>query len=152
MKKEELEIRMGEIKSERGRIVTNFAYIENLIKMACSLHYLGKIDQKFMSEVLEDDYFNFGLLTHIFQKVLTKNPSFEFPIGKLFELSKHRNIIAHAQIKAYHENGEVTDIRFYHGGERKEIGPIFSRYDELSKEIREKLNLFPGVEQTLISL
>lgn len=159
MTKEEAESELERIKNKRGEIVTNFAYIELIIKNICSVYYLGKIDQNFRAEVLEDEYFSFALLRNIFEKVLKKYPDIDFPMGKLRELSKLRNIIAHAQVTATAivndpavPSASIQKMVFKHSGIVRDTDETFSKYDELKSTIQEKLKQIPGGDQVKVSL
>ncbi len=159
MTKDEADAELEKIKNKRGEIVTNFAYIELLIKNICSVHYLGKIDENFLGEVLEDEYFGFALLRNIFEKLLKKHPEVKFPMGKLRELSKLRNIIAHAQVTAEGiiKNPKIPSVSiqrmvFRHSGDVRDTNETFSRYDELKSAIQEKVKLLPGGDHVRVSL
>ncbi len=130
-----------ELKEKRGEIITHFACLEFLIKRYISFFYFKTEDHPIVSEIFEDEYFNFGLLSKIFDKILLKE-KIKFPGDKLRRLGQLRNIVAHAQVKGYAtglSREEVFVMYFRHGGEDKEIESIFKEYDQIKIEIDAKL-------------
>lgn len=123
------------IKDKRGEIITNFAFIEHLIKKFIAIHYLKVADHPIFSEIFEDEYFNFGLLFRIFEKIIKKE-NIEFPINQLRRLGQLRNIVAHSTLH-FDTNNENTFFR--HAGESKNTEKIFEEYDSLKSNIQTKL-------------
>lgn len=127
-----------ELKEKRGEIITHFAYIEDLIKKFISIHYFKTFHHPIMSEIFEDEYFSFGLLFRVFEKVVSKE-KIEFPINKLRRLGQLRNVIAHASVHAKASGfsiEEISDFYFRHGGEDKKIEDVFSEYDSIKMDVQ----------------
>ena len=117
-----------ELKEKRGEIVTHFAYTEGLIKRFISVHYFQTGYHPIVPEIFEDEYFSFGLLFKIFEKIIKKQ-KIEFPLDKLRRMGQLRNIIAHAQVDATATGfsvEEISEFYFRHGGENKNIDAVFS--------------------------
>ncbi len=131
----------GELKEKRGEIITHFSYLESLTKKYISTHYFKTGHHPIVSEIFEDEYFSFGLLFRIFEKVIFKE-KIEFPISHFRRMGQLRNIVAHAQVEAEatgFSKEEIVRIYFKHGGEKKEIEKIFGEYDNLKKGVHDAL-------------
>lgn len=131
----------SKLKEKRGEIVTHFAYTESLLKKYISFYYFKTAYHPIVSDIFENEYFSFGLLFRIFEKILSKE-KVKFPIEKLRRLGQLRNIVAHALVEAKatgFSKKEIVKIYFKHGGEEKEIEEIFNEYDSLKIEILESL-------------
>ncbi len=121
-----------DIMEKRGEIVTNFSYIEYLMKTYISVHYFKSKDHPIVSEIFEDEYFNFGLLFRIFEKILVKDNK-NFPLQNLRRMGHLRNIVAHAILvgKAVGPTKEEIIHRYFkHGGVLKEIEETFHEYQK----------------------
>jgi len=158
MIKEDSEEKLKDIKIKRGYVATNFAYIESVIARVITIHYFKANDEEFLSEVLEDEYFNFGLLLNILEKIIKKESIKDFPIGKLRRLQKLRNIIIHSQIIAkamtFKDQPKIIDIdviKFKHGGKELDVDLIFNEYDDIEKVIKLALEALPGGKNIQLS-
>lgn len=133
---------------ERGKIITNFQYIEGLLKDYISKHYFKNTKEQilFKRELLEDEYFSFFLLKKVFEKIFkkydvnkyTKNKAI---FDKLNQLAKLRNLVAHAGIEgsarlASSSSITLTKLFFRHGGEEKSIQKTIGEYNKLSGELQ----------------
>lgn len=148
--KAENERQLNEIKLKRGWVATNFAFLEGVIARIICVNYFGKDNEEFVEDVLEDEYFNFGLLVKIFEKVVKKK-NIEFPVGKLRRLQALRNIIIHSQIVAVGDmiqgSNKIVALgnpEFKNGGKKLIIKEVFSEYDKLEEEIRKEFEKIPG--------
>jgi hypothetical protein len=125
-----------DIQSRRGAVGTNFASIEFFVAQFVTIHYFGALNPDFTAEVFEDEYFSFGLLVKIFDKVLKKYSEEykKFPFQKLRRLQKLRNIIVHARLQSYAKIGpdgeniqDIGETYFHHAGEDYDRGPLTGR-------------------------
>jgi len=130
---------IAEIHGKRGGASTNFAVLESSIaKFVVSYYFKGE-PSEFLADVFEDEYFSFGLLMNVFEKVLKKDPELykKFPLQKLRRLQKIRNIIVHAQLQSHamlDKNGEIQEMResfFHHAGKDHDVDEIFREYEKL---------------------
>jgi hypothetical protein len=146
---------MDTIREKRGAVTTNFASLEYFIAQFITQHYFGRPDPRFMSEVLEDEYFSFGLMVKIFDKALSTYPDEykTFPFQKLRRLQRLRNIIVHARLQSPAtldaENGHIASINgvfFHHGGEDKDVFAVFKEYEKLREVVQPALLALPGLE------
>jgi hypothetical protein len=70
--------------------------MEMLVNAIISQHYLKKVVDAFLLEVLYDEYFNFGLKINILEKILEKINKFDNKkIQNLRRLNNIRNHFAH---------------------------------------------------------
>jgi hypothetical protein len=159
MEKGENEEILTEIKTKRGWVATNFAFLENLIGRIITVSYL-KIDNEgrefFMSEVVEDEYFNFGLLVNIFAKVVGRE-QYDFPIGKLKRLQQLRNIIIHAEVinTAQVLGTKIISLgepMFKHGGKSYITSDVFQEYEKIEAVLKTALSKLPGGDHIKMEL
>lgn len=141
----------------RGQIITNFAYIELMMSELIAFHYTEsrQKNDEVIQDILEDEYFQFGLRKNIFKKVMEKYyKDKNFPFGDLTNLGRYRNIIGHATIK----NDEITQgdehilqrsPYYWHNGEKKDCAELNKKYFDLSDNIMQilkKLTLSETIE------
>jgi hypothetical protein len=136
-----------EIQNKKGEILSNFAYIELLVRSFILNNYSIERNNLISSDVFEDEYFNFGLLLHIFEKVV-KRKGVGSP-NKLLEdlrrMGKIRNIVAHAPIQAHDNNSskeEDYSIFLKHGGKEisiDEIEKMYKEYDVVKVKVTSRI-------------
>lgn len=143
-----------DIQSRRGAVGTNFASVEFFIAQFVTIHYFGKLNPDFTAEVFEDEYFSFGLLARIFEKVLKEYPEEykKFPFQKLRRLQRLRNIIVHARLQSYARMGQdgeniedIGETYFHHAGEDYDVEKIFLEYEKLRAVVQPALSTLPGL-------
>lgn len=143
----------NKIKEKRGEILTNFAFVEDVMKSFIAGYYVNDINHPIVPEIFEDEYFSFGLLFKIFEKVLKKQEDKSFPLQQLRRMSQLRNIVVHASVRGNATSpstDKIVRIFFRHAGEEKEISEVFDEYDELKTLVQasllEKLREFKNTE------
>ena len=124
----------------RTKVIEDFIMIEGYINAIISKSYLGKVSKKFFWEVLQDEYFNFGLRTNILEKILKELSLIEKPnplINDLRRLSKLRNYFAHCNT-AFFDDLEANS----RGGipDPRKTGEYLN-FEEIYKEFNEKIKL-----------
>ena len=143
-----------DIQTSRGSVSTNFASLEFFIAQFITMHYFKMPNGDFTAEVFEDEYFSFGLLVKIFDKVLKKDSDLydEFPFQKLRRLQKLRNVIVHARLQseatldARKENIKKIGVTyFYHAGKEYEVKEVFKEYEKLRNVVQPAIMGLPGV-------
>jgi hypothetical protein len=75
--------------------------VEGYVCAIICKHYLGKVTNNFMREVLFDELFSSGLKANLFEKVLKQNKDIPNPKGyadQFRRLSRYRNFFAHRNI------------------------------------------------------
>lgn len=131
----------------RGRIVTNFAFIEKVMIRFISIHYFGISNSAFEDEVLSDKYFNFGLLENIFNKVLDNYPEHRSKVSKqnIKDLRDLRNFVAHGlqMIK-----GGVTYLE--RSGKTELATEVFDKYFTKRDLIMPQLLQLPAIGITTL--
>jgi len=138
---------MDSIAIRRGNILANFAFIEGLMSDFVIRHYLKdeKLVKTMREDIFEDEFFGYMLKFNLFKKVLRKyypNEAKKFPIEKFRELSKLRNIIAHASVEIMINEQikkAMTSILFSHNGEYTDAQEIMDKYDKLKDELQPSL-------------
>jgi hypothetical protein len=80
-----------ELGEARANVIERAIYIETWLDLIISQYYLGRVSGKFLSEVLYDEWFNFGLKVKIFSKI-TSAKSWEHKLNRLASI---RNYFAH---------------------------------------------------------
>src|ERR1700736_1318213 len=80
-----------ELAAARANVIERAINIESLLDVIISQHYLGKVTKKFLFEVLYDEYFNFGLKSKIFGKIVADQAW----VHKLNRAASIRNYFAH---------------------------------------------------------
>ncbi|MCK5095839.1 MAG: hypothetical protein KAR24_00635 [Candidatus Pacebacteria bacterium] len=144
-----------EIQNSRGKVSTNFASLEYFIAQFITMHYFKGPNHDFTAEVLEDEYFSFGLLAKIFDKVLKKYPDLykKFPFQKLRRLQKLRNVIVHARLQSKATlDGRKENIKkigmtyFYHAGKEYQVEEVFEEYEKLRNIVQPAIIDLPGVK------
>ncbi|MCI0716747.1 MAG: hypothetical protein L0Y77_10620 [Chlorobi bacterium] len=82
------------ISKYRAEVIEKTIVIESQISLAITCHYFGHAKVDFLLEVLQDEYFNFGLKLNILKK--TFPDKIDNKVGeKLIQLNRIRNIFAH---------------------------------------------------------
>ena len=145
---------IAKIQNGRGKVSTNFASLEYFIAQFITLHYFNGPNHDFTAEVFEDEYFSFGLLVKIFDKVLKKDPDLykKFPFQKLRRLQKLRNVIVHARLQSKatlddrKENIKKIGITlFYHAGKEYKVEEVFEEYEKLRNIVQPAIMDLPGM-------
>jgi len=80
-----------ELAEARANVIERAIHIESMLDAIISQHYLSHVSQKFLFEVLYDEWFSFGFKVKIFSKI-TSEQSW---VHKLNRLSNIRNYFAH---------------------------------------------------------
>ncbi len=149
---------ISEIQNARGGVSTNFASIEYFIARFVTAHYFNGPNETFLAEVLEDEYFSFGLLTKIFDKILQQDSEKykKFPMQKLRRLQKLRNIIVHARLQSavtLDDSGEgireIGETYFHHAGKDHKVVDIFNEYEKLRAIVQPAVASLPGVNEQI---
>lgn len=146
----ELQKEMEDMALERGRVLANFAYIEDHVSFFIINHYLkGTITSeetagKIRHEIFEDENFGFWLKFKLLEKILTKYYPEEikdFPFGKMRRMMSLRNTIAHAQQKSRlkmtgaNSADVFGNIILFHGGIEYDAPSVISEYNKLTNEV-----------------
>ncbi|MCK5026950.1 MAG: hypothetical protein KAS07_00875 [Candidatus Pacebacteria bacterium] len=149
---------ISEIQNARGGISTNFASIEYFIAQFITTHYFNGPNETFLAEVFEDEYFSFGLLAKIFDKVLQQYPEEykKFPMQKLRRLQKLRNIIVHARLQSVvkldrggERIQEIGETYFHHAGKDQKVVDVFREYEKLRVVVQPAVVGLPGVSEQI---
>lgn len=147
---EEREKQLNKIKEKRGYVATNFAFIEGIMADVISFHYFKNRNEAFVTDVLEDEYFNFGLRLKILKKVFFAQ-NVKFPDDMFHKLSRYRNIMVHSQvvaqsrvIKGTNIGFDIEKIDFKHGGKEYDPDHVFEEYEKAESEVRNILSRVPG--------
>ncbi len=136
-----------EIQNKKGEILSNFAYIEILVRSFVLSNYSIEQNNLISVDVFEDEYFHFGLLQRIFKKVI-KRKELEFSnklVEDLRRMGEIRNIVAHSVIQAYDNNSfkeEDYSIFLKHGGKEMsiaEIEKVYMEYDVLKVSVENRI-------------
>lgn len=142
---------MQRLQQNRGKIIDNFAFIEYRIEeLICRACRPGD-PAKFTAQVLQDEYFSFALKKNILKKILESEPSLyglskkeiDGLIGKLTQLAKRRNVIAHAVVlgSLSASNDSITRVYYLHGGVEYDPEKLSEEYNALSIPIMTTLVL-----------
>lgn len=92
----------------RSEVIEKFINTEWLINSIISQHFLGKIKENFLLQVLNDEYFNFALRRNILEKIV---PEFDKKkMQDLRELNKIRNYFAHCNQEILRPNEKLDPI------------------------------------------
>lgn len=143
-----------DIQHARGGVSTNFASIEYFLAQFITAHYFKGGNETFLAEVFEDEYFSFGLLAKIFDKVLQQYPDVyeKFPMQKMRRLQRLRNIIVHARLQsavkldnAKENIQEIGETVFHHAGKDYSVSEIFAEYEKLRAVVQPAVMDLPGV-------
>jgi len=65
----------AEVQQARGKIIYSFISLEVMIKTIISLHYLKKIDNKFIFNILGSEQANFGFIRNALTEIIDKENS-----------------------------------------------------------------------------
>jgi hypothetical protein len=129
----------------RTKVIEDFIMIEGYINSIISKYYLGKVSRKFFGEVLQDEYFNFGLRTNILEKILNESPVIDKPnplIDDLKQLSRLRNYFAHCNTAFFEGFEDTSKGGIPHPkktGEYLDFEEIYNKFEEKIKRISEQL-------------
>lgn len=149
---------LTEIQNRRGMVSTNFAFIEFSIAQFVASYYCKDGQSDFVADVFEDEYFSFGLLMNVFEKVLKKDPELykKFPLQKLRRLQKLRNLIIHARLQTHvvvdtKKGGiqEMGETYFYHAGKEYSVNEVLQEYEEIKNIVQPIIVGLPGMDQDL---
>ena len=91
----------------RTKIIEDFIMVEGYVCAVICKHYLGKVTNNFMREVLFDELFSSGLKANLFEKALKQNKDILKPreyADKYRQLSRYRNYFAHCNT-TFSDNG-----------------------------------------------
>ena len=131
---------MSALKEKRGDIVEKFINIENLVSLIISRHYVpikDGISTKFTSEVLFDEYFNFGLKVKILVKILGEESSWT---QELRVLSKIRSAFAHRGTVIVTHDGEEKTVDLSEGFDKDfDYEKRYAEFLDKEKKITKKL-------------
>lgn len=143
-----------DIKKLRAEVIEKFISLEILVSAIITQHYFHILEKNFLTQVLYDEYFNFGLKHHILRKI-TERPDNKV-LDKLYNLNKIRNTFAHSGLFFT----EVTSGRQGFINTRKldneiDFQKLFEEYcdlekpvfDYLGKVFKEKGGLFLSEEE-----
>lgn len=149
---------LNDIDRGRGNIISNFAYIENLLSQIIIRHYIRdeELVHKMTADIFDGEGFTFYLKFKLFEMVLRKYYSekvaeLKYDPHKIRELGRLRNIIAHGRIETLGYRTNQNDIKYseiflVHGGEKYSAKEQIDKYNEL------KLSAQPKLEQLAKSL
>jgi len=79
----------------RTKIIEDFIKVEGYVCAIICKHYLGKVTNNFMREVLFDELCSSGFKANLFEKVLIINNNPREYANKFRQLSRYRNFFAH---------------------------------------------------------
>jgi hypothetical protein len=79
----------------RTKILEDFIMVEGYVCAIICKHYLGKVTNNFMREVLFDELCSSGFKANLFEKVLIKTHNPRDYANKFRQLSRFRNYFAH---------------------------------------------------------
>ncbi len=131
----------------RGRVITNFAFLEAAISDFIAHHYFqnSNLKEAFLSEVMEEQYFNFDLKRRLFIKILEKYPEFrnKMKLKQFQSMQEIRNILAHGTYEK-NENGERC---FRRGGINYLADDLLNEYQQLRKVVQPLMEELPGVSK-----
>lgn len=125
----------------RGKVITEFIMIEAWIDMIIAKHYQIKDDNDFILDVLNNQYFDFGLKYNILEKFLG-TPKW---MQDLRELGGIRNHFAHSGRYKYASDAEPDN--FYFPSPKNKEKKI--NFDELYKTFFDKA---PDILKELIDI
>jgi hypothetical protein len=100
----------SEISEWRATVLERSINVEWLVNATISQHYFGKVMDAFVLQVLNDEYFSFGLKRSILSKILGKNH--KKLIGHLHRIGEIRNRFAHSAphvVTTEHPGGFAPD-------------------------------------------
>ena len=144
----------NQVLAQRGKIISNFAYIENIMNSFIAASYFGESETKqlnlMIEEVFNDKFFSFELRKQVFYKILKnrfRTVYSSFPRAKLERMQEIRNIIAHGLLTARSDikKPAITGISFKHGGKIHLSSEIIQEYESLWKSVKLKLKDLPGI-------
>lgn len=141
----------NEIQNNRGKIISNFAFLETIISLFITNYYFGKTNTQFIEEVMDDEFFSFELKRRLFTKIIKhhfKEKIDKFPNKEFRRMQEIRNIIAHATITAVTNSnspGDVSDICFSHGGTRHTAETLINEYESLRLIVQKAISELPTI-------
>jgi hypothetical protein len=152
---------MQKMNSKRGKVISNFSYLENIISTFISAAYftLSQGDQMnaMKEEILEDKLFGFEFKRQLLEKILKKRfPDVykTLPRQKIERMQTIRNIIAHGVLTATGEIDKpdsITDISFRHGGKNFGAEKMFEEYEEKRATVQPVLEKLPGLTTQIVA-
>lgn len=139
------------IQNERGRVMSNFAFLESIISNEIAKYYITNDDErvKFANEILEHRFFSFDFKKVLLQNIVKdklgkKNPDF---FKALEGLQRSRNIIAHGLIVFIGDstNPNIDDVVFRHGGIEYKADQLIKVYTQNADLVTEQLKVIFGL-------
>ncbi len=148
---------VSEVQSERGRIISNFAFLEMIISQFIANHYSSITKTKFIEEVLEDEFFSFELKKRLFRKILKnyfKEIENKFPNKEFSRMQTIRNIIAHGVIQANQDDiknpKKALNVRFRHGGKDYPARELLNEYFDLKVIVQKAIEGLPNIKVRVV--
>ena len=84
------------ISKYRSEVIESFINVEWIINAIISQHYIKRVEQSFLFEVLYDEYFTFALRRRILEKIIKNNDKLDKQkVQDLNRLNTIRNYFAH---------------------------------------------------------
>jgi len=139
---------------ERGRVVTNFAYLEDLIStfIACSYFKEDELVQlnALKDEILEDKFFSFEFKKQLLEKILKNRFQNKYKVSyrKIEQMQTIRNTVAHGLLVATgdkHDKSKVYNVSLKHGGKVYPARELFDNYEKLRQQVEPVLRQLPGL-------
>ncbi|MDD4901820.1 MAG: hypothetical protein PHE24_01665 [Patescibacteria group bacterium] len=102
-----------EIINARGIVANKFVSIEGLVAVIICLHYLKRVDNKFILNVLKNELSSFGLCKSVL-KLIIDNKKNGDELQNLEKLNRIRNIFSHSVISgdSGQSNGDIMNASF----------------------------------------
>lgn len=123
--------------------------IEKAMNGLISLYFFNdNANNKFISELLQEQYFSFELRKRIFKRIFEKKyPESKFPWSSLNEMQRIRNIVAHGRIdqqflldNASGEKIELNEPYYQYHTEEKNAASLHNEFQEHMKNVATACN------------
>jgi hypothetical protein len=123
----------------RGEIIEKFINIETIVGAIISQHYLKIVHFPFLTEVLADEYFNFGLKVKILRKIF---PDDAATLEQLARLNAIRNYFAHSGLQFCDKPGKEGTVQFLDMrklGKTVDFGKLYAEFMSIEARVVEFL-------------
>jgi len=157
MLRTEAEKQGEELNRTRGKVISNFAYLEDMISDFIAASYFKEDEpeqlQALKEEVLEDKFFSFEFKKQLLKKILKtrfKNVDQKFPYSQLDQLQTFRNVIAHGLLVGIGNTSspsKIYKVSLKHGGKMYPVDETLVQYENLRLQVQPSLDNLPGISR-----
>ncbi len=130
---------MVDVSKYRAEVIEKFIGLEMMINAIICQHYLGRLNKKFLLEVLYDEYFSFALKRRVLEKIVSIDKRV---LDDLNRLNTIRNYFAHCNVEfidsiSNRSTAKVPDPR--KTTEEIDFEKLYAEFISREKPVREYL-------------